>query len=71
MIQRHLALHFARRLVSLGRYPGQYFIADRLGRALAPGARPVIGRIGSYRVELYLDDELQRQIYFGLYDTGR
>ena len=68
LIQRHLALHFARRLVSLGRYPGQYFIADRLGRALAPGAKPVIGRIGSYRVELYLDDELQRQIYFGLYE---
>jgi FkbM family methyltransferase len=68
LIQRHLALHFARRLVGLGRYPGQYFIADRLGRALAPDARPVSGRIGSYRVELYLGDELQRQIYFGLYE---
>jgi hypothetical protein len=39
-----------------------------LGRALAPGAKPVIGRISSYRMELYLDDELQRQIYFGMYE---
>jgi hypothetical protein len=54
LIQRHLALHFARRVVSLGRYPGQYFIADRLGRVLAPSGKPVIGRIGSYHVELYL-----------------
>ena len=68
LIQRHFALPFARRLVSLGRYPGQYFIADRMGRAFAPGTKPVIGRIGSYSVELYLDDELQRQIYFGLYE---
>ena len=68
MIQRHLALHVARRLVSLGRYPGQHFIAVRLGQALAPGAKPVIGRIGSYRVELYRDDDPLRGIYFALYE---
>jgi FkbM family methyltransferase len=68
LIQRHLALHVARRLVSLGRYPGQHFIADRLGQALAPGAKPVIERIGSYRAEIYRDDEPLCGIYFALYE---
>jgi FkbM family methyltransferase len=49
---------------------GRYVLAEVAARALTQKTDRLIGTVGSYRVELDMNDLIQRQIYFGLYDTG-
>jgi FkbM family methyltransferase len=65
---QNLVIDCVRRVIGWRRYPGQYLAADQIGSFLAKLRGPAIGRIADYEVELDLRDELQRQIFFGIYD---
>ena len=61
-------LRSTRAVVGTVPLPGRYVAADLVGRVAAPESGAVTGKLGRYLVEYDLHDELQRQMYFGLYD---
>lgn len=50
--------------------PGRYTAANLLGMLYARRGQEIEGRIGEYVYQFDLSDELQRQMYFGLYDRA-
>ena len=48
--------------------PGRCAVADRVGRFLTPPSGMVRGRIGTMEAEFAFGDQIQRQMYFGLFD---
>lgn len=63
-----LLLNLAQKTISKGNFPGRYVLAEYVSWLLGPANDVVDGRIGEYTVSFDFKDQLQRQMYFGLYD---
>lgn len=64
-----LFLHIVRFALRLP-LPARYVVVELVGEVLGPRLRYVDGRIGKYHVRLDLRDQLQRQVFFGLYEPA-
>ena len=62
------SLRLPRAFISRWPFPGRYLAADWLGRLAATRSPAIMGKIQEYEVEFDLRDELQRQMYFGLFN---
>lgn len=62
-----LPLNLTRQIVKYN-VPGRYTFAEIVSRVFTSHRGIVKGKIGSYQVDLNFSDQVQRQIYFGLYD---
>ena len=60
-------IRLTRSLLSRGRLPGRYLLAEAVARALLRDGDRLEGHVGAYKVDLELRDQIQRQIYFDLY----
>lgn len=56
-------------LLSRTHLPGRYIAADLVARLYSLRCSQVKGQIGGYTYKFDFSDELQRQMYFGLYDN--
>jgi len=63
-------LEWTRRLLSRTKLPGRYPAAELSARLFGPSDGWVDGRIGDFDYRFDFHDELQRQMYFGLYDQA-
>ena len=65
---RTFGLRAIKRITAINGVPGKFVIADLAGKHLAPHGDQIMSQIGKYHVRLNMKDEIQRQVYFGLYD---
>ncbi|MCZ2112778.1 MAG: FkbM family methyltransferase [Anaerolineae bacterium] len=63
-------LAFSRSVLSRTRLPGRYPMAELVAKLFAPADKLVEGRIGDFAYQFDFHDELQRQMYFGIYDQA-
>lgn len=61
-------LSSARYVTSKIHVPGRFVLSDLLTRYFAPRNTLVWGTVGKYKVRLNLQDAIQRNIFFGIYD---
>jgi FkbM family methyltransferase len=65
---RYRLLELFRRIVLLN-IPGKYILSRYYTKIIYPHYGIVDGYIGNYRVELDLEDWIQQQIYYGIYEN--
>ncbi len=63
-------LDLTRRILSRTKLPGRYPAAELAARLFAPASKRVEGQIGGFAYQFDFSDELQWQMYFGLYDQA-
>lgn len=57
-----------RQAISHATVPGQYVAADLAGRVMGRAKYFAEAEIGGHKIALDLNDEIQRQVYFGIYE---
>ena len=61
-------LTLAQKMISSRNWPGRYMLAEIAAKTLGPSKGTVEGYIGLYQVSFDFGDQLQRLMYFNLYD---